>query len=195
MRALRNRYCAVRHGESLANVEGIIVSDPEIGTHQYGLSKKGREQVRRSAEQLIGLCHPFVIVSSDFLRAAETAEILCKMLGADSVRYDTRLRERFFGCWEGFPYTNYSNVWVRGFEDAGIPQDHVESAHAVRKRMLDLIESLEVECSGRYIMLVSHGDPLILLQTAFEDLPVGDHRALPGFRTAEIRTLNHTFSA
>ena len=50
--SLKNKYYAFRHGESQANVEGIIVSDPSIGTAKYGLSEKGRGQVEESAVRL-----------------------------------------------------------------------------------------------------------------------------------------------
>ena len=38
----------MRHGESEANVAGVIVSDPEQGCHGYGLTEKGRLQVLHS---------------------------------------------------------------------------------------------------------------------------------------------------
>ena len=38
---LRNRYFAMRHGHSLANAQGSIVSDPLYGIGDYGLSEAG----------------------------------------------------------------------------------------------------------------------------------------------------------
>ena len=40
--------------------------------------------------------------ASDLQRAAETAEIVAGMLGIAPLKVDARLRERGFGCFEGF---------------------------------------------------------------------------------------------
>ena len=42
---LKNRYFAMRHGQSEANAAGIIVSDPANGCPRYGLTPLGRQQV------------------------------------------------------------------------------------------------------------------------------------------------------
>ena len=54
----------------------IIVSDPELGTVKYGLSEKGRKQVETSASELKKSIRNCIIISSDFRRALETAEII-----------------------------------------------------------------------------------------------------------------------
>ena len=41
---LQNSYCALRHGQSLANVAKIISSDPKISTVEHGLSEFGHQQ-------------------------------------------------------------------------------------------------------------------------------------------------------
>jgi hypothetical protein len=41
---LRNTFYIMRHGQSMANVQGVISSDPEIATKTHGLSAKGREE-------------------------------------------------------------------------------------------------------------------------------------------------------
>ena len=72
---LRNRYFAVRHGQSTANLESIISSDPLVGTVTHGLTPLGREQARASAAQLTELLGngvvpgDLVVVSSDFTPA------------------------------------------------------------------------------------------------------------------------------
>ena len=45
---LSNHYFVLRHGKSLANEQGIILSDPASGTKGYGLSNVGKEQVKQS---------------------------------------------------------------------------------------------------------------------------------------------------
>jgi broad specificity phosphatase PhoE len=109
MQRLRNRFVAIRHGESTANVEGIIISSEEFGVSGYGLTEKGKQQaVNAGAELLKLLEHPVtlnedtpptrhsvsdaVIVTSNFLRAKETAEIVASTIGARPVHIDARLR-------------------------------------------------------------------------------------------------------
>jgi broad specificity phosphatase PhoE len=188
--SLKNKYYAFRHGESRANVEGIIVSDPAIGTAKYGLSDEGRRQVEESAARLSAVVSDAVIVASDFRRTVETAEIVRMISEAVSVRLDPRMRERQFGQWEGACYTHYSDAWKMDAVDPDQEIDGVESATAVRRRMVDTVLSLEADFSDRDIVLVSHGDPLRLLQTAFEGLDTALNRTLPYFETAGWRLLN-----
>ena len=46
---LRNRYFALRHGQSESNLEGVISSLPATGTSIHGLTPLGRLQARRAA--------------------------------------------------------------------------------------------------------------------------------------------------
>lgn len=187
---LKNKYYAFRHGESRANVEGVIVSDPSIGLAKYGLSEEGCRQVRESAARLRTVVSDVVIVTSDFRRTVETAEIIRMVAGAESFRLDPRMRERQFGQWEGACYTHYSDTWKKDAVDPDQMIDGVESANAVRRRMVDTVLSLEADYSDRDIVLVSHGDPLRLLQTAFDGLDTALNRTLPYYETAGWRLLN-----
>jgi probable phosphoglycerate mutase len=190
VKPLKNRYYAFRHGESLANVEGIIVSDPAVGTVKYGLSENGWRQVRASVSSAREFDSDVLIVSSDFKRTAETAEIIREVLGAAPVVFDTRLRERFFGGWEGASHENYSKAWEKDAYDPDQVFNGAESTNSVRGRMWAVIESMEEAHDGKQIILVSHGDPLMLLNTAFEEMDSRCHRSLPYFRTAGWRRLN-----
>jgi probable phosphoglycerate mutase len=188
--SLNNKYYAFRHGESQANVEGIIVSDPSIGTVKYGLSDEGRRQVGESALRLSAVVANAVIVASDFRRTVETAEIIRTVFAAEAVMIDPRMRERQFGRWDGTCYTHYSDTWKKDVIDPDQMIDGVESANSVRRRMVDAVLSLDADFSGRDIVLVSHGDPLRLLQTAFEGMDTALNRTLPYFETAGWRLLN-----
>ena len=76
---LRNRYFALRHGQSESNLEGVISSAPAVGTTKHGLTAEGRLQARQSATRLLDLVGrenlgSLAFVSSDFTRAWQTAE-------------------------------------------------------------------------------------------------------------------------
>jgi probable phosphoglycerate mutase len=187
---LLNRYYAMRHGQSLANAAGIVVSSPENGIGGYGLSSLGRRQVAESIQNQDFLDSDTRIVSSDFLRARETAEIARGLLQADRpVQFDNRLRERFFGIHEGGDDSIYPGVWKLDRENPDHEQGNVESTSAVQRRVAGLIHELEQTGSGQVYLLVAHGDPLQILQTAFAGVSPRVHREQPHLDTANIREL------
>lgn len=211
---LANRYHAMRHGQSRANVAGIIVSAIESDRlGDWGLSDLGREQVRAAA-RACGLPPDTVICSSDFSRARQTAEIVRARLGAPPVVVAAALRERFFGDLEGTGTDNYARVWAAdeaGTADTGAAAGAdggdvaagggnagagggdagggVEPAAAVLDRATALVADLERRYSGRDVLLVSHGDTLQILQAGFARMDPAEHRRLPHLGVAEIRPL------
>jgi broad specificity phosphatase PhoE len=185
---LTNTFSIMRHGQSKANVAGIIVSCIENDRRgDYGLSELGRKQALESA-QACELPKDTVIWSSDFSRARQTAEILRAHLDAPEVSLAEALRERCFGEWEGSATENYARVWAADETDAA-HADGVEPVAAVLDRMTAFVVDLDRRYSGRDIVLVSHGDTLQILQAAFLRMSPTRHRSLPGLETAEIRPL------
>lgn len=190
---LANRFSIMRHGQSKANAAGIIVS--RIGSDlrgDYGLSELGRQQSLAAARGC-GLPRATVICSSDFSRARQTAEIVRATIGAPEVVLAEALRERCFGDWEGKPVACYEQVWAADAADAGHAEGGVEPAAAVLDRVTAFIMELERRYSGRDILLVSHGDPLQILQAGFRRMAPSGHRSLPPLGTAEIRRLRKEF--
>jgi len=187
---LGNRYFAMRHGHSVANLKGIIVSHPENGCADFGLSEQGVAQVRVSLQRDRQLDADTVIVSSDFKRALETASLVRQLTASQApVEIEARLRERDFGALELGPNSAYQRVWQRDAQDADGDFDEVESANRVMARVSALIVELERRYSGASLLLVSHGDALQILQTAFARKPASAHRQLQHLQTAEIRSL------
>lgn len=176
----------LRHGESTANVADRIVSDPAEGCARWGLSPRGRDQAR--SLPLDGLAgHPVVLVSSDFLRARETADLVARRLHGSVVTLDTRLRERNFGPLEGEPSTRYADAWARDAE--GLTLDGVEAVPAVWERAYAAMEEARKRFPGHHIVLVAHGDILQILLAGSAGLPVHQHRTIPHLGNAELRLL------
>ena len=189
---LGNTYYALRHGRSLANRADLIISNPADGVAQYGLTDEGRAQVASAVEdakQHYGLDHSTLIVASDFARAQETAQIAARLLGVREIVTTPQLRERFFGAWDKQSTSNYQNVWRDDFTNPDHKHNGVESTSEVISRTTALIRSLEETYSGRNILLISHGDVLQILQTAFQRVPSSHHRLLSHLDTGEIRKL------
>jgi broad specificity phosphatase PhoE len=206
---LRNSYWVMRHGQSKANVGGVIVSSIDADRRgDFGLSEAGREQVLAAA-RASGLTAGTLICSSDFARARQTAQLMGDCLGTDEVVSAPALRERYFGDFDGGPVTGYARIWAAdeaaspqaGSPDAGSPQaggpdaggsadSGVETAAAVLDRAAGLVAGLERGYSGRDILLVSHGDTLQILQAGFAGIDPSRHRTVPHLEVAEIRRLH-----
>jgi|SRR3989344_1664922 len=193
LKKFKNRYFVIRHGESKANVAGILLSHPKEGTVGFGLSKKGKKQVKDSVlrnKRSTLLDSDIIIYSSDFLRAKETAEIAKKLIGAKKINFHKNLRERYFGKLDKTALSNITRVWEYDKMSANHKHSDVESPHEVLKRTIELINQLEKKYKNKKILLVSHGDVLQILYTHFLKKPVSQHRQIPHLETAEIRELS-----
>mmetsp|Transcript_4106 Transcript_4106/g.7506 ORF Transcript_4106/g.7506 Transcript_4106/m.7506 type:complete len:213 (+) Transcript_4106:28-666(+) len=193
---LRHRFFALRHGESKANIAKIIISDPQVGTKKYGLTTAGCAAVRRTGVAFRkSAAARIVVVSSDFSRARETAHIFAKTLRQAGrccpVRLDVALRERRFGSLEGGSDDCYKKVWSKDRQNASAKPFGAESAKAVQRRTAKLVARLDREApEGADVVLVSHGDALQILQTAFQGISASRHRSLPHLDRAELRQLS-----
>jgi broad specificity phosphatase PhoE len=187
---LSNRYFAMRHGHSLANLQGLIVSHFENAGDEFGLSEKGRLQVLESVQRDTWLNSATVIVSSDFKRTRESAEIVRQFFKTPfSVRFDPRLRERNFGELELTADSGYAGIWREDEKNPDHQLSAVESANQVMARVTELVLCYESELSAATLLLVSHGDALQILQTAFCQQDAARHRQQQHLETAEIRQL------
>ena len=188
---LANRYFIMRHGQSLANLQQLIVSHPQNGIDAYGLSEHGMMQARESVQSCSRIDSNLLIVSSDFRRARETAEIAQELLGSTRpLQLDRRLRERNFGEWELTPDSVYPLVWAGDEIDPDNDEKGVESPNQVMARVTALVCEYEEKNSGVTILLISHGDALQLLLSAFSKQDASDHRRQQHLETAEIRALS-----
>lgn len=186
---MQNQYTLMRHGESLANRKGLIVSAPENALHDYGLTAKGADQVISAA--LKSRIHSdTLIVSSDYRRAFETAEIVHSVVACKhDIVTDERIRERFFGDWELADHRHYEDVWQNDLNAPNKSDHNVESVMDTLARAQNLIDSLEAEHSNRSILLVSHGDVLQILLAHYHRLNPRFHRSLSAIGNAEVRSL------
>ncbi|CAM9180077.1 unnamed protein product [Chrysoparadoxa australica] len=205
---LKNRYFALRHGQSMANLEGIISSDPAIGTTIHGLTSSGKAQARSAATGLIESVgrediDKLLFVSSDFTRAIETAnecaealyrittfERSAESLGTQRAQVVVRkeLRERFFGELEGTVLLNYNRVWPLDLKDAASDAYGVESVEQVISRFRSMMLELEQQYSDRCLVLTSHADTLQITQcyvSGVDERLFSQYR----FRNAEVREL------
>jgi len=183
----RHKFLLLRHGQSTANVAGIISSDPDalMYTEKHGLTALGKEQALGSAaavaDELRKLnCGGRVrFFSSPFARAKQTAEICAEQLlniipegweVVPDVGLDNGLRERYFGRLDGMKLYTYAYVWP---VDLLLPTHtgfDVESVAAVARRAGEAVARIDASLGDEetdateVIVLAGHADTLQILQ-------------------------------
>lgn len=190
---LRNQYIGWRHGRSKANERGIIASGTEALT-DWGLADIGWVQAKNSVSAAIDadwFPPDPVVLTSPLLRARETSGVGVETIGLrHAARVDNRLRERGFGNLNLHSDSKYPLVWTEDAKNPGHNAYNVESVIEVLDRMMAVVESCERAYVGRTVLLVSHGDPLQMLNTVFTGLPAAQHRSGHPIQTAELIRFN-----
>lgn len=187
---LVNRYFAWRHGESEANTGGYIASTAGTALRINGLTRVGIGQVRAKAHAFknAGLCtRDMFIISSPYRRCTETAKVIASVLEISITIIDINLRERNFGNLDGGPAHGYSLVWEG--DARGETLYEAESVERVADRMASVVKYSECHYPNNTIILVSHADPLHILQAAFEGKSPREHRTIPYLKNSEYREL------
>ncbi|MDP3764445.1 MAG: class I tRNA ligase family protein [bacterium] len=155
----------MRHGEAESNAKGICSAYPEKILNP--LTEKGRKQAEASAQnikKLLAANKVSAIYSSDLLRARETAQILADELKIKEVIFDERLREINTGEFNGGPFLEYEK-YFNSFKDKFIrPAPAGESWLDVAKRVREFMMDVSREHAGKKVVVVSHMDPLFLMQ-------------------------------
>ncbi len=185
----KNRYYLMRHGESLANRKGLIVSHPDNALNDFGLTTKGAEQVMNAALST-RLKDDTLIVSSDYKRSKETAEIVNSVISCSTEPLlEPLLRERNFGSWELSDHANYDAVWRNDINHPQRSEKGVETVDDVLQRGLQAIDDIEKHHQGRTVLLVGHGDVLQILLAHHHNIHPRFHRSLSAIGNADIRSL------
>ncbi|WP_327024509.1 histidine phosphatase family protein [Micromonospora sp. NBC_01739] len=143
-----------RHGNTDWNAASRVQGQTEVP-----LNDLGREQAREAAPLLAAL-NPDAIVTSDLSRAADTAAALAALTGLP-VRSDARLRERYFGQWQGLLLTEVAERfpeeyarWRAGDPDPGAD---VEPLDELGKRIGTALHEIADEMPGGTIVVATHG--------------------------------------
>jgi broad specificity phosphatase PhoE len=150
------RIVLVRHGETEANVRGHFADSDEIP-----LTEAGRLQAQSLAVRLARDFKPTVLISSAFLRARQTSEILAPVLSLKTEVVEG-IHERDFGSLRGHPYSRVAEFMSA--DDLRNPEkirtwrpEGGESLEDVRLRAIAVLEDLRVRYAGGLILVVCHG--------------------------------------
>jgi broad specificity phosphatase PhoE len=83
-----------RHGRTEWNLIGRFQGQLDVDLDEVGVAQA------EEAAHRVAAYEPDIIVASDLRRTARTAEPLAALVGKE-VAHDVRLRERYFGTWQG----------------------------------------------------------------------------------------------
>ena len=180
----------IRHGETAWNADGRFQ-----GQQNTPLNDTGRRQARIVAQALADRRFD-IIYTSDLARAAETAEIVAAYHRLPLIR-DVRLREAFFGEWEGLAMPEISARWpgvlaawradsLRTRPPGG------ETLEQVQQRMIDfLADALRQHPDGE-ICIVGHGGSLraIVAYALGADLSIFRHLRLDNCSISTVKIVD-----
>jgi len=171
-----SRLVVWRHGNTDWNAGSRVQGQTDVPLNEFGL-----QQAVDAAALLVRL-KPAAIVASDLRRAADTAAALAALTGL-SVSYDPRLRERYFGAWQGLTMaqvaTQRPKEYARWISGADVIAGDVETLDDLGKRVADaLSDAAELAPPGGTVVVATHG--------AAARQGIGH---LLGWPTAQLRTL------
>jgi glucosyl-3-phosphoglycerate phosphatase len=150
-----SRLIVWRHGNTDWNAGGRVQGQADVPLNQLG-----HRQAAEASQLLIRL-RPAAIVASDLRRAADTAAALGALAGLP-VRYDPRLRERYFGAWQGMRMADVARTrpeeharWRAGADVVG---DGIETLDDLGKRVADALQdAADLTPAGGTAVVATHG--------------------------------------
>ena len=179
----RARLHFVRHGRTLYNGANRV-----SGIHDTRLSASGR---RQAADLALRLTAPMsLVLSSDLVRAYETAIIYCETTGIRTpIVQDRRLREVDLGVLAGKKRA-FVQPYAAG--DVDFAPDGGESYRAASRRtaswLIDVASVLRDERPGCHIAVFTHTGTMRIVHSFFN--PIGSGRQVFGRKFRNIETFS-----
>ena len=168
MKKLKNTYYLLRHGRNIHQTElkDLCYGWPEDEV-PCELDSEGVKQVALSGMKLMDKGID-LIYSSDILRTRQTAEIVSSMLQIERIVYDERLRDLNWGIYAGGPKKDALDFYTDKNRMNDRPLNG-ESWGDLKNRVEECLNDIESINEGKNILLVSHGDAILLLQAYVND--------------------------
>lgn len=151
----RRRIVLLRHGRTAWNVERRFQGRSDLPLDDVGIAQAD------AAATHLERAEPSILLSSDALRAQQTAEALATSIGVE-IRPDPRLREADLGAWEGLTRDEVERrfpreylAWRHGIDiRRGGGETYVEVALRAQAAIDDALAGL---ASGETMVVVTHG--------------------------------------
>lgn len=189
-----NRYFILRHGETIHQTKLKKIVYPPSQKLFVELTKKGKSQIKALIPRL-KKANIDLIFSSDYLRTKQTTEIINKELHL-KVKFDKRLRDVNLGVYHGKSKDEFYSDFKDAKERFYRKPDGGETWLDCRKRTLRFIRDIDKKYKDKTILIVSHGDPLWMLEGAMKGLSqqelVREFLQKKMIKTGELRKIKFT---
>ncbi|MDO4230714.1 MAG: histidine phosphatase family protein [Lautropia sp.] len=179
------RLTLVRHGETDWNQAGRIQGQLDLPLNAVGLAQA------HAAASRFALGSVDVLLSSDLLRAVQTAEPIAQAAGV-AAQLSSDWRERHFGSYQGQVYADLAREQPEVFarlkaRDTAQDLDGGESLTALMARIGSGVADVLVQHRGKRVVLVAHGGVLDCIFRLATGLDLAAPRHFPIFNAS----LNH----
>ena len=151
-------FIAVRHGETDANLNGVLQGQSDTLLNELGL-----KQAKSVAERLKSE-HIDLVYSSDLSRALRTAELIAEPHRQQVMKLHA-LREWNLGALQGgkwaelrVKYPEVMNAFRDEIDEIQVPDG--ESRSVFYQRVADCLDEMSERFAGKRILLVTHGGVL-----------------------------------
>jgi len=159
----------IRHGQSNANANGILIADKNDTLNSIGVS-----QVLHLKKLMISMeINPYIVYSSPWKRASQTAELL---FDNSMIQYDNRLAETnpgIYGTWLEKDFINqfpeFSDDIESRYEEG---ESHWDMAQRVKLWVEEEIVKNVENHAKKIIVVVCHGGPISIILQVLLSIPI-----------------------
>ena len=172
---MMRKIYVIRHGETEWNRLRYFQGQTDIP-----LNENGRLQAARLADELKGVLPFDRIVSSDLVRATETAEILNRGYNMP-ILVDPGLREVHFGEWEGLDADTINRQWPgelqKWFETGQLQAPGGEPPEMFGDRVWQSFRHWAEMGDYQKMAILTHGGTCRMLMNAIQEKPLRESTA------------------
>lgn len=160
-------FLLIRHGETAWNRELRFQGQLDVPLNEMGLEQAKRlrsRMVQALAEWQAQGRLPTRLISSDLVRAQQTAQPVADVLGQPCL-LNTGLREQCYGMFEGMRSTDiqaqHPEAWQQWLAfDADVAVEGAETTRAFHDRVIATLQDLAQQYPGEQVVVVTHGGVL-----------------------------------
>ena len=175
----------VRHGQSVANLNGIYV-----GHKKAELSELGHIQAEKMTEYVLKNFNVDKVYTSDLSRAKDTVKPIAKALGICEIP-NKNLREIYAGDWEGKKFADLCELYPLEYgiwrTDIGNSKSNGgESVREMSQRVLLEITKIAEENDGKTVVIGTHATPIRAMQCLWQGKTFDEMKDVPWATNASI---------
>jgi probable phosphoglycerate mutase len=176
-------FLLIRHGETAWNRELRFQGQLDVPLNEMGFEQAQRLKTRMEhalAEWQAQGRAPTRLISSDLLRAQQTAQPVAQALGHTCI-LNAGLREQCYGMFEGMRspdiQVQHPEAWQRWLAfDADEAVKGAETTRAFHDRVMATLRTLAQQYPGEHVVVVTHGGVLDMVWRQAQSLSLSGPR-------------------